>query len=117
LVEGTKTKQSELFGIDRIMSALCSTQIYNSFFIKRTLNIEETMNYFSMVTKSLKMKYKVKHVVIRKIVTRINNEENGIFFFNEFLFLNFTNINRINLYMPIHLNGILLKNYLLFVIL
>jgi len=58
LVEGTKTKQSELFGIDRIMSALCSTQIYNSFFIKRTSNIEETMNYFSMITKSLKMKYK-----------------------------------------------------------
>ncbi|ORX58377.1 hypothetical protein BCR36DRAFT_408895 [Piromyces finnis] len=58
LVEGTKTKQSELFGADRIMSALCSTQIYNSFFIKRTSNIEETMNYFSIITKSLKMKYK-----------------------------------------------------------
>jgi len=49
-----------MFGVDRIMSAICSTQIYNSFFIKRTSNIEETMNYFSMITKSLIMKYKVK---------------------------------------------------------
>ncbi|ORX78456.1 hypothetical protein BCR32DRAFT_270063 [Anaeromyces robustus] len=60
LVEGTKTKQSEMFGINRIMSALCSTQIYNHFFIKRTSNIEETMNYFSIITKSLIKKYKNK---------------------------------------------------------
>ncbi|OUM59897.1 hypothetical protein PIROE2DRAFT_46684, partial [Piromyces sp. E2] len=58
LVEGTKTKQSEVFGADRIMSAICGTQIYNSFFIKQTSDIEETMNYFSIITHSIKMKYK-----------------------------------------------------------
>ncbi|KAF9384097.1 Crossover junction endonuclease mus81 [Podila verticillata] len=72
LVESYKSDDSYEIGVEAIRTSQISTQVTDGFFVKRTMHHDQTIEYFTSVTKELKRLYlnKTLHAIPDRVVDR-----------------------------------------------
>ncbi|KAI9595078.1 hypothetical protein BDF19DRAFT_443380 [Syncephalis fuscata] len=62
LVEGYTAEAARRFDQDQIDGILAAVQVSNGFFLKKTRNIDETVDYLTAITRYLKSEFNGKHL-------------------------------------------------------
>ncbi|KAF9217438.1 Crossover junction endonuclease mus81 [Podila verticillata] len=72
LVESYKSDDSYEIGVEAIRTSQISTQVTDGFFVKRTMHHDQTIEYFTSVTRELKRLYlrKTLHAIPDRVVDR-----------------------------------------------
>ncbi|CAG8707670.1 13810_t:CDS:2, partial [Ambispora leptoticha] len=64
LIEDYNMEEAEKFGMQAIETAMSETQVINGFFLKRTKNIDQTVDYLVALTGKLKSKYETQPLFV-----------------------------------------------------
>ncbi|CAG8435529.1 3689_t:CDS:2 [Ambispora gerdemannii] len=64
LIEDYNMEEAEKYGMQAIETAMSETQVINGFFLKRTKNIEQTVDYLAALTRRFKSKYESQSLFI-----------------------------------------------------
>ncbi|KAF9107327.1 Crossover junction endonuclease mus81 [Mortierella sp. GBA35] len=72
LIETYKQGETYDIGAEAIRTAMTSTQVHEGFFLKRTVNMDHTIDYLVSMTKALKDKYEnqILYVIPDQVVSR-----------------------------------------------